>query len=61
MSIMDTSTRSAEPADVTDEFDLDIRIAVGKDADLPSAGFSCSWWTCHLCSYSLKTQPFCCA
>jgi hypothetical protein len=30
-----------------DEFDLDIRIAVGADVALPEAGFSCSWYTCN--------------
>ncbi len=34
-------------SDLDDEFDLDIRIAVGADVALPEAGFSCSWYTCQ--------------
>ena len=43
-----------ETIDLDDDFDLDIRIAVGADVALPEAGFSCSWYTCartcHACS-----------
>jgi hypothetical protein len=68
MSIMDTSTQPPElasaPADIDNEFDLDIRIAVVEDADLPTAGFSCSWYTCTGCGgsgHSAGTKQFCCA
>ncbi|MFI6743027.1 FDLD family class I lanthipeptide [Nonomuraea sp. NPDC050451] len=38
---------TTETIDHDDEFDLDIRIAVGADVALPEAGFSCSWYTCN--------------
>ncbi|SDD69061.1 FDLD family class I lanthipeptide [Glycomyces harbinensis] len=35
------------PSMSDDEFDLDVRVSVGADAELPEAGFSCSWYSCR--------------
>lgn len=45
--------------DQDDEFDLDIRIAVGADVALPEAGFSCSWYTCNASACGLCSIDGC--
>lgn len=61
MTVMDTGTALAEraaPATIDDEFDLDVRIAVGEGVSLPEAGFTCSWYTCaNTCGGSLTSWP----
>jgi len=49
MTIMERPVIEATPLgfDVDDGFDLDIRISVGADTELPQAGFSCSWYSCR--------------
>jgi hypothetical protein len=47
-------------AGVDDEFNLDIRIAVGADMALPEAGFSCSWFTCNPAACAEPTAHFTC-
>ncbi|MEV4173095.1 hypothetical protein [Nonomuraea sp. NPDC049709] len=42
-------------AGLDEDFDLDIRVAVGADVALPEAGFSCSWFTCQAtCACSVE-------
>jgi hypothetical protein len=51
-------TVELETAELDDDFDLDIRIAVGADVALPEAGFSCSWYSCRgSCPCSTACSP----
>ncbi|GAA2274482.1 hypothetical protein GCM10009853_030580 [Glycomyces scopariae] len=62
MTMMETPcTTPPTTAELDDDgFDLDIRIAVAKDAALPEAGFSCSWYTCSKCCTHTSNPDRCC-
>jgi hypothetical protein len=48
MTALSSAAIDLDATDPTNDFDLDIRIAVGADVGLPEAGFSCSWYTCSI-------------
>lgn len=48
MSVSASEHLDLDTLSIDDEFDLDVRISVGQEADLPTAGFSCSWFTCAI-------------
>ncbi|HEX4815096.1 MAG TPA: FDLD family class I lanthipeptide [Nonomuraea sp.] len=47
MTVQPLDVVAGEEIDLDEQFDLDIRIAVGAEVTLPEAGYSCSWYSCN--------------